>query len=71
MEIAQGLAHDPMMVVEQKQDICCGIWNEGFMKAVSLNQKEWLRLSERGPEGHLMPPTLLHLIYNHLGAHAH
>ena len=41
------------------------------MKAVSLNLKKELRLSERAPEGHLMPPTLFHLIYNHLGAHAH
>ena len=41
------------------------------MKAVSLNPKEWLRLSERGPDGHLMPPTLLHLIYNNLGSHPH
>jgi len=41
------------------------------MKAVSLNPKEWLRLSECGPDGHLMPPTLLHLIYNNLGSHPH
>jgi hypothetical protein len=41
------------------------------VKAVSLNLKEWLRLSERALEGHLMPPTLFHLMYNHLGAHAH
>lgn len=31
-------------------------------KAVSLNPKEWLRLSESGSDGHLMTPILLHMI---------
>ena len=32
------------------------------MKAVNLNPKEWLRLSESGTDGHPMTPILLHMI---------
>ena len=35
---------------------------EGFMVAVSLRPKEWLRLTESGTSGHLMTPILCHLI---------
>ena len=37
-------------------------WCEGFMDAVSLRPKEWLRLTESGTSGHLMTPILCHLI---------
>ena len=37
-------------------------WCEGFMDAVSLRLKEWLRLTESGTSGHLMTPILCHLI---------
>ena len=37
-------------------------WCEGFMDAVSLWPKEWLRLTESGTSGHLMTPILCHLI---------
>ena len=67
MEIAQGLAHDPMVVEPifwqaKEGHVIAMDWCEGFMKAVSLNPKEWLRLSESGKDGHLMTPILLHMI---------
>ena len=67
MEIAQGLAHDPMVVEPifwqaKAGHLIAMDWCEGFMKAVSLNPKEWLRLSESGSDGHLMTPILLHMI---------
>ena len=37
-------------------------WCEGFMDAVALRPKEWLRLTESGASGHLMTPILCHLI---------
>ena len=37
-------------------------WCEGFMDAVSLRPKEWLRLTESGTSGHLMTPILCHLL---------
>ena len=35
---------------------------EGFMQAVSLRPKEWLRLTESGTHGFLMTPILCHLL---------
>lgn len=37
-------------------------WCEGFMQAVRLRPKEWLRLTESGTHGFLMTPILLHLL---------
>ena len=37
-------------------------WCEGFMDAVSLRPKAWLRLTESGISGHLMTPIICHLI---------
>ena len=37
-------------------------WCDGFMDAVSLRPKEWLRLTESVTSGHLMTPILCHLI---------
>jgi len=37
-------------------------WCEGFMTAVSLRPKDWLRLSESGVHGSLLTPILVHLI---------
>ena len=67
MEIAQGLAHDPMVVEPifwqaKAGHLIAMDWCEGFMKAVSLNPKEWLRLSESGSDKHFMTPILLHMI---------
>ena len=67
MEIAQGLAHDPQVVEPifwqaKKGHVIAMDWCEGFMTAVNLNPKVWLRLSESGTDGHLMTPILLHMI---------
>lgn len=37
-------------------------WCEGFMDAVALRPKQWLRLNESGTHGHLMTPLMIHLI---------
>ena len=37
-------------------------WCEGFMKAVSLRPKEWLRLTESGAAGQLITPMMVHLM---------
>ena len=37
-------------------------WCEGFMEAVKLRAKEWLRLTESGEYGSLMMPILLHIL---------
>lgn len=36
-------------------------WCEGFMEAVSMRPKEWLRLTESGSHGHFMTPIMTHL----------
>lgn len=33
-------------------------WFEGFMQAVALRPKEWLRLTESGTDGHLVAPIM-------------
>lgn len=37
-------------------------WCEGFMQAVGLRPKEWLRLTESGTAGHLVTPILVHVL---------
>ena len=37
-------------------------WCEGFMQAVGLRPKEWLRLTESGTDGHLVAPIMVHLL---------
>ena len=37
-------------------------WCEGFMQAVALRPKEWLRLTESGTDGHLVAPIMVHLL---------
>ncbi|MBF9058170.1 UPF0149 family protein [Rhodobacterales bacterium HKCCSP123] len=37
-------------------------WCEGFMQAISLRPKEWLRLTESGTHGFLITPILTHLL---------
>lgn len=37
-------------------------WCEGFMDAVALRPREWLRLTESGSHGHLITPIMAHLL---------
>jgi uncharacterized protein len=37
-------------------------WCEGFMQAVSLRPKQWLRLTESGTGGQLITPIMVHLL---------
>jgi uncharacterized protein len=37
-------------------------WCEGFMQAVSLRPKEWLRLTESGIGGQFITPIMVHLL---------
>ena len=37
-------------------------WCEGFMDAVALRPKEWLRLTESGADGHLVTPIMVHMM---------
>lgn len=66
-EISLGLAEDPPEVGpvfwEAKEGHVIAMdWCEGFMMAVSLRPKEWLRLTESGTHGHLVTPILVHLL---------
>jgi uncharacterized protein len=75
-EICAGLLEDPPdvepMFWETKDgQVIAMDWCEGFMQAVSMRPKEWLRLTESGSHGELMTPILCHLIDgdgNSLGA---
>lgn len=37
-------------------------WCEGFMDAVKLRSKDWLRLTESGTGGQLITPMMVHLL---------
>jgi len=65
--ILQGLTFDPAEVEPifwQDQDghVIAMDWCEGFMQAVSLRPKQWLRLTESGTGGQLITPMMVHLI---------
>ena len=65
--VAHGLTSDPPMVEPifwqaKEEHVIAMDWCEGFMQAVSLRPKEWLRLTESGSDGHLMMPIMLHLM---------
>lgn len=65
--IVEGLALDepevePIFWEAKEGHVIAMDWCEGFMDAVSLRPKEWLRLTESGTSGHLMTPILCHLI---------
>ena len=60
--IIKGLAFDPPEVEpifwEAKEGHVIAMdWCEGFMKAVSLHPKEWLRHTDSGTHGQLVTPT--------------
>ena len=67
MGIATGLAETPAVVEPifwqaQEGHVIAMDWCEGFMDAVSLRPKDWLRLTESGSEGHLTTPIILHML---------
>ena len=67
VEILDGLVNSPPEVEpifwEAKEGHVIAMdWCEGFMEAVSLRPKEWLRLTESGTSGHLVTPILVHLV---------
>ncbi len=65
--IIQGLTFDPPEVepIFWKSDegqVIAMDWCEGFMQAVSLRPKEWLRLTESGIGGQFITPIMVHLM---------
>ncbi len=65
--IIQGLSYDPPEVEpifwEAKEGHVIAMdWCEGFMEAVSLRPKQWLRLTESGTGGQLITPIMVHLL---------
>jgi len=65
--IQDGLALDepevePIFWQAKEGHVIAMDWCAGFMDAVSLRPKEWLRLTESGTSGHLMTPILCHLL---------
>ena len=67
MGIAHGLVAnlpivEPIFWQASEGHVIAMDWCEGFMDAVSLRPKEWLRLTESGTSGRLMTPILCHLI---------
>ena len=67
MGIAQGLVADPPVVEPifwqaHEGHVIAMDWCEGFMQAVALRPKEWLRLTESGTDGYLVAPIMVHLL---------
>lgn len=67
MGIAQGLMTDPPIVEPifwqaREGHVIAMDWCAGFMQAVALRPKEWLRLTESGTDGHLVAPIVCHLL---------
>lgn len=65
--IAHGLATDPPVIepifwLAKEGHVIAMDWCEGFMQAVALRPKEWLRLTESGTDGHLITPIIVHLL---------
>jgi uncharacterized protein len=65
--IADRLLSDPQAVdtifLQAKEGHVIAMdWCEGFMQAVALRPKEWLRLTESGTDGHLVAPIMVHLL---------
>ena len=53
---------EPIFWQAQEGHVIAMDWCEGFMEAVAMRPKEWLRLTESGSDGHLTTPILLHLM---------
>lgn len=65
--IIQGLTFDPPEVEPifweaHEGHVIAMDWCEGFMEAVSLRPKQWLRLKESGTGGQLITPIMVHLL---------
>lgn len=65
--ILQGLQEEPAVVepifwLANEGHVIAMDWCEGFMQAVALRAKQWLRLTESGSDGHLMAPIVMHLM---------
>lgn len=65
--IIKGLAFDPQEVEPifwqaKEGHVIAMDWCEGFMQAVSMRPKEWLRLMESGSHGDLVMPIMVHLL---------
>ena len=70
INIVEGLASDPPTVEPifwqaKEGHVIAMDWCEGFMQAVGLRPKEWLRLTESGTDAHLTAPILVHLLDDH------
>ena len=65
--IAEGIVSHPSAVElifweAREGHLIAMDWCEGFMDAVALRPREWLRLMESGSDGHLTTPIMLHLM---------
>lgn len=67
LSIIEGLARNPPEVEPifweaPESHVIAMDWCEGFMQAVSLRPKEWLRLTESGTGGQFITPIMVHLL---------
>lgn len=67
LSILEGLTSDPPEVEPifweaAEGHVIAMDWCEGFMQAVSLRPKEWLRLTESGTGGQLITPIMVHML---------
>lgn len=67
MKISSGLSQEPQTVEPifweaAEGHVIAMDWCEGFMDAVGLRPKEWLRLTESGTHGFLIAPMVTHLL---------
>ena len=65
-EVCRGLASEPpelspIFWQAKEGHIIAADWCEGFMQAVALRPKQWLRLTESGSHGFLKTPIMVHL----------
>lgn len=67
LSIIEGLASappevEPIFWEAPEGHVIAMDWCEGFLQAVSLRPKEWLRLTESGIGGKLITPIMVHLL---------
>jgi uncharacterized protein len=65
--IADGLTRispqvDPIFWQHRDGHVIAMDWCEGFMTAVQLRPKDWLRLTESGVGGELITPIMVHML---------